>query len=103
MIRFVSTSPNGPKVYYSIGAYKITRSGPRRRHTGIYCYRVHVLIDPDEQKYRKLPGEHRSFKLAEAAANAHAAQNGDKTARSLRDMVDELLARVAQLEGKKPK
>lgn len=97
MIRFVVTRGYGSTLV-SIGPYKITRH-PRKH--GRSAYRLHVLIDPDELRYRRLPGEHSSIKRASEAATQHAIENGDTQARTLRSLVEELSSRVAQLEAER--
>lgn len=94
MIRFVTTKGYGSSLV-SVGPYKITRHA--RKH-GRSAYRLHVLIDPDELRYRRLPGEHSSIKKASEAATQHAIDNGDEQARTLRSLVAELTSRVAALE-----
>jgi len=98
VLRFVATKGFGSPSFVSVGQYRITRH-PRKH--GRSVYRVHVLVDPDEWKFRKLPGEHRSMKVATEAASKHAAENGDTQARTLRSLVEELSSRVAQLEAER--
>lgn len=95
-MKFIATKGFGSPAFLSVGDYKITRT-PRRR-VG-YRYRVHVLIDRDAWKYRKLPGEHLSRKAAEQAAVDHAIAGGDKQARSTRALVTELEQRIEALEA----